>query len=223
MAKPSPLFECTACGARHPKAMGKCTACGAWDTVLEVRGALKRDLQRAGSAYAQSHYAGPVALADVDVTDTERVPTGIRELDRVLGGGVVPGMVILLGGEPGIGKTSLVEDFLTELNGGPGQAVIARGHCAEQLAGSEAYLPLLEALENLAHGGRGWVVDGVMKTAAPTGRRASITSSMWKCRSWTMKMCLQSLNQSCMVSSPSFPTGISIHSRSAGSSMQTRC
>jgi DNA repair protein RadA/Sms len=81
--------------------MGKCTACGAWDTVLEVRGALKRDLQRAGSAYAQSHYAGPV-------TDTERVPTGIRELDRVLGGGVVPGMVALLGGEPGIGKSTLL-------------------------------------------------------------------------------------------------------------------
>jgi len=108
MAKTSPLFECTACGARHPKAMGKCTACGAWDTVLEVRGALKRDLQHAGSAYAQSHYTGPVALADVDVTDTARVPTGIRELDRVLGGGVVPGMVILLGGEPGIGKSTLL-------------------------------------------------------------------------------------------------------------------
>jgi len=108
MAKLSPHFECTACGARHPKAMGKCTACGAWETVQEVRGALKRDLQRAGSAYAQSHYAGPVALPDVDVTDTARTPTGLRELDRVLGGGVVPGMVALLGGEPGIGKSTLL-------------------------------------------------------------------------------------------------------------------
>src|SRR5664279_3443639 len=106
MAKASPLYECTACGARHLKAMGKCTGCGAWDTVQEVRGALKRDLQRAGSAYAQSHYSGPVALPDVDVSDTQRTPTGIRELDRVLGGGVVPGMVALLGGEPGIGKST---------------------------------------------------------------------------------------------------------------------
>ncbi|HJV39538.1 MAG TPA: AAA family ATPase [Geothrix sp.] len=108
MAKTSPLFECTACGARHPKALGKCTACGAWDTLQEVRGSLKRDLQRAGSAYSQSHYTGPVALPDVEVTDTQRSPTGLVELDRVLGGGVVPGMVVLLGGEPGIGKSTLL-------------------------------------------------------------------------------------------------------------------
>jgi DNA repair protein RadA/Sms len=108
MAKSSPIFECTACGVRHPKAMGKCTGCGAWDTVQEVRGALKRDLQRAGSAYAQSHYGGPVALPDVEVTDAQRTPTGLVELDRVLGGGVVPGMVALLGGEPGIGKSTLL-------------------------------------------------------------------------------------------------------------------
>ncbi|WP_026853550.1 DNA repair protein RadA [Geothrix fermentans] len=108
MAKTSPLYECTACGARHPKALGKCTACGAWDTVQEVRGSLKRDLQRAGSAYSQSHYTGPVALPDVEVTDTQRSPTGLSELDRVLGGGVVPGMVALLGGEPGIGKSTLL-------------------------------------------------------------------------------------------------------------------
>ncbi|MBK8571095.1 MAG: DNA repair protein RadA [Holophagaceae bacterium] len=117
MAKTSPHFECTACGARHPKAMGKCTACGTWDTVQEVRGALKRDLQRAGSAYAQSHYSGPVALPDVDVTDTERVPTGLRELDRVLGGGVVPGMVALLGGEPGIGKSTLLLQWAATTSG----------------------------------------------------------------------------------------------------------
>mgnify|MGYP005806470663 FL=1 len=117
MAKTSPLFECTACGARHPKAMGKCTGCGAWDTVQEVRGSLKRDLQRAGSAYAQSHYAGPVALPDVDVTDTQRSPTGLVELDRVLGGGVVPGMVALLGGEPGIGKSTLLLQWAATAEG----------------------------------------------------------------------------------------------------------
>jgi len=117
MAKSSPIYECTACGARHPKAMGKCTACGAWDTVQEVRGALKRDLQRAGSAYAQSHYAGPIALPDVDVSDTQRTPTGLRELDRVLGGGVVPGMVALLGGEPGIGKSTLLLQWAATTSG----------------------------------------------------------------------------------------------------------
>ncbi|MBK9796421.1 MAG: DNA repair protein RadA [Holophagaceae bacterium] len=117
MAKLSSHFECTACGARHPKAMGKCTACGGWDTVQEVRGALKRDLQRSGSAFAQSHYLGPVALPDVDVTDTQRIPTGLRELDRVLGGGVVPGMVALLGGEPGIGKSTLLLQWAATATG----------------------------------------------------------------------------------------------------------
>ena len=108
MAKASPLFERTACGARHPKAMGKCTACGAWEAVQEVRGSLKRDLQRSDSAFVQGHYSGPVALPDVLVTDSQREPTGLVELDRVLGGGVVPGMVALLGGEPGIGKSTLL-------------------------------------------------------------------------------------------------------------------
>ena len=117
MAKTTSLFECTACGVRHPKAMGKCTGCGAWDTVQEVRGSLKRDLQRAGSAYAQSHYTGPIALPDVDVTDTQRAPTGIIELDRVLGGGVVPGMVALLGGEPGIGKSTLLLQWAATTTG----------------------------------------------------------------------------------------------------------
>ncbi|WP_243285944.1 DNA repair protein RadA [Geothrix terrae] len=117
MAKSGPLFECTACGARHPKALGKCTACGAWDTVQEVRGSLKRDLQRARSAYSQSHYTGPVALPDVEVTDTQRSPTGLVELDRVLGGGVVPGMVALLGGEPGIGKSTLLLQWAATAEG----------------------------------------------------------------------------------------------------------
>ena len=117
MAKATPLFECTACGARHPKALGKCTACGAWDSVHEVRGTLKRDLQRAGSAFAQSHYTGPVALQDVEVSDAQRRPTGIVELDRVLGGGVVPGMVVLLGGEPGIGKSTLLLQWAATAEG----------------------------------------------------------------------------------------------------------
>ena len=108
MAKATPHFECTACGARFPKPMGKCTSCGAFSTVEEVRGALKRDLKRAGSAFAAGAYSGAVSLAEVDAEDGLRAPTGLPELDRVLGGGVVPGMVVLLGGEPGIGKSTLL-------------------------------------------------------------------------------------------------------------------
>jgi DNA repair protein RadA/Sms len=88
--------------------MGKCGACGGFGTIEEVRGGLRKDLARARSAFAQSGYQGPVALADVAVSDVDRRATGLAELDRVLGGGVVAGMVVLLGGEPGIGKSTLV-------------------------------------------------------------------------------------------------------------------
>jgi DNA repair protein RadA/Sms len=117
MAKPSPHFECTACGARFPKPLGKCSGCGAFDTIEEVRGSLKRDLRRAGSAYAQSGYTGPIPLPDVEISETQREATGVPELDRVLGGGVVPGMVVLLGGEPGIGKSTLLLQWAAKSEG----------------------------------------------------------------------------------------------------------
>lgn len=117
MAKTTSMFECTACGARYPKPLGKCGTCGAFGTIEEVRGALKRDLVRTGSAYAQSQYTGPVPLTEVEISDTERKATGLTELDRVLGGGVVPGMVALLGGEPGIGKSTLVLQWAAASNG----------------------------------------------------------------------------------------------------------
>ena len=118
MAKPSSVFECTACGARFPRPMGKCGACGAFSTIEEVRGGLRRDLDRSRSAFSQSSYQEPVSLAAVAVTDQDRSATGLRELDRVLGGGVVPGMVVLLGGEPGIGKSTLVLQWAA-VCGGP--------------------------------------------------------------------------------------------------------
>ena len=117
MAKTSTLFECTACGARFPRPMGKCGACGAFGTIEEVRGGLKKDLVRARSAFAQSSYQDPVSLAEVAISEVDRRPTGLGELDRVLGGGVVPGMVVLLGGEPGIGKSTLVLQWAAACGG----------------------------------------------------------------------------------------------------------
>ncbi|HJV22541.1 MAG TPA: DNA repair protein RadA [Holophagaceae bacterium] len=115
MAKTSPHFECTACGARYPKPLGKCGECGSFGTIEEVRGSLKKDLQRSG--YSVSHHQGPIALPDVELSETQRTPTGLDELDRVLGGGVVPGMVVLLGGEPGIGKSTLVLQWAAQVEG----------------------------------------------------------------------------------------------------------
>ena len=117
MAKPSPLFECTACGARYPMPLGKCSGCGAWGTVEEARGSLRKDLIRAGSAFSVSGHSGPIRLDEVEMAETARTPTGLEELDRVLGGGVVPGMVVLLGGEPGIGKSTLLLQWAAKTDG----------------------------------------------------------------------------------------------------------
>jgi DNA repair protein RadA/Sms len=129
MAKPTPLFECTTCGARYPQALGKCGSCGAYGTIEELRGALRPAARRGGSAFSQGQFKGPVSLLDVAVDDHERRPTGLVELDRVLGGGVVPGMVVLLGGEPGIGKSTLL---LQWAGSEPGLVLCASGEESER-------------------------------------------------------------------------------------------
>jgi DNA repair protein RadA/Sms len=98
------VYECTSCGAHSPKWLGRCPGCGGWNSLEEVRAAVRGNRALAKSSSA----ARPVAIADVAEDDTERFSTGIGELDRVLGGGVVPGGVTLLGGEPGIGKSTLL-------------------------------------------------------------------------------------------------------------------
>ena len=77
------------------------------------------------------------------------------------------GSVVAIAGEPGIGKTSLAEDFLAEIAAGPHHPVVLRGKCSERLAGTEAYLPVLEALDNLLHGGSADSFNGMMRQVAP--------------------------------------------------------
>src|ERR1051325_7632315 len=105
----STVFVCEQCGAQSPKPQGRCFECGAWNSFVEERS------QESGGAPASSHrYAlagesGSARLyADVEVAQHARLTTGIDEFDRVLGGGVVPGSLVLLGGEPGIGKSTLL-------------------------------------------------------------------------------------------------------------------
>jgi DNA repair protein RadA/Sms len=99
------VYECTACGAQSPKWLGRCPGCGGWSTLEEQR-VNPRAARNAGRVSASG--VMPVAIADVEADNAERFGTGIVELDRVLGGGVVRGGVTLLGGEPGIGKSTLL-------------------------------------------------------------------------------------------------------------------
>jgi DNA repair protein RadA/Sms len=103
------IYECTACGATSAKWLGRCAGCGGWNSLEETRVGTRVASRSAPSGQG---FAKPLAIGDVAVDDAERFSTGLLELDRVLGGGIVPGGVVLLGGEPGIGKSTLLMQAL---------------------------------------------------------------------------------------------------------------
>jgi DNA repair protein RadA/Sms len=111
------LYSCSACGAQFPKWSGQCAECQAWNTLEEV---LDRSAPAKGARFAG--YAGDGAqarirpLAEIEPDRQQGVPTGIDELDRVLGGGLVAGSVVLIGGDPGIGKSTLLIQTLAQLS-----------------------------------------------------------------------------------------------------------
>ena len=111
-------FFCSACGNEEARWFGRCPSCGAWNTAAEApaaaggsaaagRGPRARWAPKAG-APGGAPGVGPRPLAQVEVSATHRWPSGLRELDRVLGGGVMPGSLVLVGGDPGIGKSTLM-------------------------------------------------------------------------------------------------------------------
>src|SRR5690606_2152560 len=104
MAKAKPVFACSDCGASCPKWEGKCPHCGSWNTLVET-------IDPGSGPHRFAPLAGetPVLdLAQIEARELPRQPTGIPEFDRVLGGGLVPGAVVLIGGDPGIGKSTLL-------------------------------------------------------------------------------------------------------------------
>ena len=117
MAKEKTLFSCIECGDSSPKWLGKCPGCGAWNTLIESSppsGGQNRYSQRVSLAPASS----VATLADIEAQDVARTPTGQEELDRVLGGGLVAGGVVLIGGDPGIGKSTLLLQAMDGLQRG---------------------------------------------------------------------------------------------------------
>lgn len=110
MKAPKTIYACQACGAQAAKWVGRCPDCGAWNAMVEERPA---PLAAAPATDIAKRYSlavtnGPQLYADIDTVVAERISTGIGEFDRVLGGGVVPGSLVLIGGEPGIGKSTLL-------------------------------------------------------------------------------------------------------------------
>jgi DNA repair protein RadA/Sms len=107
MAKTKSVYVCQNCGNDSPKWIGKCPSCGEWNTYVEeiISKESKQSIQMAGLQMTKEK---PVLISDVETTEESRIDTHSGELNRVLGGGLVPGSLVLIGGEPGIGKSTLV-------------------------------------------------------------------------------------------------------------------
>src|SRR5690348_6756728 len=113
MKPPKTIYACQECGAQSQKWLGRCADCGAWNSLVEeqavsaIAGA-GAAAAAAGNRYSLAATAGPRLYEEIDTVVSARLTTGIDEFDRVLGGGVVPGSLVLIGGEPGIGKSTLL-------------------------------------------------------------------------------------------------------------------
>jgi DNA repair protein RadA/Sms len=130
MRKNKTVYLCSECGAASPKWQGQCPGCGAWNTLVESvaeESASQRFQSLAPVAKAQ-------VLAEIEAHEAARMPTGIRELDRPLGGGLVAGGVVLIGGDPGIGKSTLLLQTLAKLSERINTLYISGEESGEQVA-----------------------------------------------------------------------------------------
>lgn len=110
MAKAKTVWYCTSCGNEYPQFLGKCPACGEWNTLKEMEitpSAAGSKGSRSRGGIGSGEARKPLRLNEIDFRNEERLSLGMAEVDRLLGGGIVPGSLVLIGGEPGIGKSTL--------------------------------------------------------------------------------------------------------------------
>jgi DNA repair protein RadA/Sms len=142
MAKAKTIYACTDCGAQYPKWAGRCEGCGAWNTLAEEIVTAAPTTRRAQARAAGGVAAPTITLSRVTSTDTPRWLTGLNEFDFVLGGGIVPGSVVLVGGEPGIGKSTLLLQVAARLE--------AAGQATLYVSGEESALQVRLRADRLA-------------------------------------------------------------------------
>ncbi|MGV8992375.1 MAG: DNA repair protein RadA [Thiobacillus sp.] len=140
MAKTKTIYTCTECGGALPKWQGQCPHCNAWNTLVETIAESAKPRYQSLAASSAVQY-----LHDVEASEESRIPTQIGELDRVLGGGLVPGGVVLIGGDPGIGKSTLLLQALAGLSGQRKTLYVSGEESARQVAMRARRLDLPEA------------------------------------------------------------------------------
>jgi len=159
-------YVCGTCGATSLRWEGQCRSCGNWNTMVESVVESPRTAKTRSRASVAAPHVTP--LSELDEADSDRIAIGIREIDRVLGGGIVPGSLVLLGGEPGIGKSTLVLSVcgaVARATGGTGRVLYASGEeSAAQLRMRAGRLGLAGAVAG-AHGGAGDQIDVLPETS----------------------------------------------------------
>jgi DNA repair protein RadA/Sms len=141
MAKTRTIYSCTECGGTSPKWQGQCPSCGAWNTLVESVAA------PAGARFesVSGHRSAVTRLSEVTARENERIATGLAEFDRVTGGGLVPGGVALLGGDPGIGKSTLLLQASAALGASRRTLYVTGEESVEQVALRAQRLGLVNA------------------------------------------------------------------------------
>ncbi|HEY8120548.1 MAG TPA: DNA repair protein RadA, partial [Myxococcota bacterium] len=131
MGRRGSIYACTECGAQQPRWLGRCPECGAWSTLVEERPVAAGEPRELIAR--EAHSAKPRRLAEIDADAVPRLASGIAELDRVLGGGLVPGSVVLLAGEPGVGKSTLALQLAAGVHSGRPVLYVAGEESPEQI------------------------------------------------------------------------------------------
>ncbi len=127
--KPKTVFVCTECGYESPKWQGQCI-CGAWNTMVEQK--VPQEMGGGNLTKASAKYQKPIRLGEVGAEEHERFTSGISELDRVLGGGIVPGALMLISGEPGIGKSTMIVQSANSIAEKSGRVLYVTGEESEE-------------------------------------------------------------------------------------------
>jgi len=130
LKKPETIFACQNCGHQSRKWLGKCPECGEWNSLVEERErTAKKGLTRSGFKLRD---VTAIAYSEIESQDETRISSGVTEFDRVLGGGLVPGTLVLIGGDPGIGKSTLMLQVADRLSAGNGAVLYISGEESER-------------------------------------------------------------------------------------------